>query len=59
MVRFPLGFGHTTTKTWAYSTVYDFFKTKHWPKKRLPPPKSLFKNTMGTQLFFLNIDPNA
>ena len=46
-----LSFGHVTTKTWAYSGVFGFFRKTFWQKNCPPPPKSLFENTMGNPFF--------
>ena len=46
-----LGFAHVTTKTWAYSEVFGFFRKIIWRKNCPPPPKSLFKNTIGNPFF--------
>ena len=47
-------FGHVTTKTWAYSGVFGFFRKKNLSQNLFPtsPLKSIFENTMGNP--FLN-----
>ena len=47
-----LSFGHVTSKTWAYSGVFGFFRKKFRQKNSPPPPKSLFQNTMGNPFFY-------
>ena len=37
-----LGFTHVTTKTWAYSWVFGFFRQKFWGKKSPPPIQITF-----------------
>ena len=44
---------HFTTETCAYSEGCGFFRKKFRWKKTPPPAKSLFKNTMGSQKFYL------
>ena len=37
-----LGFGHVTTKTWAYFGVFGFFRYKFWRKNLFPPQPNHF-----------------
>ena len=46
-----LSFAHISTKIWAYSVVFNFFRKKIWQKNG--PPKSLFENTKGNDFFYL------
>ena len=47
-----LCFGHITTKNWAYSGVFGFFRKSCCGKTVPPPTKSIYDNTMGNPFFY-------
>ena len=46
-----LSFTHITSKTWAHSGKFGYFRIFFRLKKRPPPAKSLFEITMGNPFF--------
>ena len=53
-ILLKLSINHFTTKTWAYSKEFYFFRKNNFDKKRLPPSaKSLIKNSIVSKLFNL------
>ena len=50
-----LGFAHVTTKTWAYSEVFDFLRKKIW-RKNCPPHPNHFLELPKSKQRVLHIE---